>query len=408
MDASISSLAHVIVCLCVWRNFVTGADEFMKRRHSCATVARILRPGVSFPFNRLEGQMSQRSNPRNLSGSRTRGFTLIELLVVIAIIAVLIALLLPAVQQAREAARRTQCKNNLKQIGLAIHNYHDTFGVFPFGTTHDGGDNLVATDEAAASNASWGWGASILPQIDQSTLFNALGVNTNTLDVVLRAATTTPAIQQLIYTKLAAYRCPSDTAPDLNTWRVNYNTYYGGSGVNGRSSPGGGFLATSNYVASHGTLWTLPYQQYTLGQDPYGVFYTDSKLSFRDITDGSSNTIFIGERNWKNKAAVWAGTRNVTGHGDWGLRMTEASPSYPQNYWAPDPATSSSIAGDSFSSAHVGGAQYLFGDGTVRFVSDNINYDTTQIILGSTTNLQQRGLYQLLIQRADGQVVGDF
>ena len=330
-------------------------------------------------------------------GQRGNGFTLIELLVVIAIIAILIALLLPAVQQAREAARRTQCKNNLKQIGLAIHNYHDTFNVFPPGNTHDGGDALVATDEAGSSNAAWGWGASILPQLDQSNLFNSLGVNTLTLDAVLRNIVTKGTTPNPLYTKIAA-----------NTWRTLYNTYYGGSGVNGRSSPQGGFLATSNYVANHGTQWVLPYQYYTLSQDPYGLFFTDSKLSFRDITDGSSNTILIGERSWPNKSAVWAGPRNVTGHGDWGLRMIEAVPTYKQNYTAPDPATSSSVAGDSYSSQHIGGAQYLFGDGTVRFLSDNINYDTTQINPASTTNLQQRGVYQLLLQRADGQVVGDF
>src|ERR1700684_3906244 len=105
---------------------------------------------------------------QNTSQQITRkGFTLIELLVVIAIIAILIALILPAVQQAREAARRTQCKNNLKQIGLALHNYQDTFGFFPPGGTHDFADWHVTISEATSSNAAWAWGASILPELDQ-------------------------------------------------------------------------------------------------------------------------------------------------------------------------------------------------------------------------------------------------
>jgi prepilin-type processing-associated H-X9-DG protein len=338
---------------------------------------------------------------------------LIELLVVIAIIAVLVSLLLPAVQQAREAARRTQCKNNLKQIGLALHNYQDTYGVFPPGGTHDFADWDVTINEATSSNAAWAWGASILPELDQGALFNALNVNGTLLDTVLRAAVTDPNAQALVNTNVSAYRCPSDNAPDLNTWRVMANKYYGGSGINGRNSPQGGFLATSNYVANHGTQWVLPYQSFTLGMDPYGVFYIDSKLSARDVRDGLSNTIFIGERNWLNKAAVWIGNRNVTGAGDWGLRYTFGVSDFPQNYWAPDPVATpstspSSVAGGAFSSAHTGGVNYLFGDGSVHFIADSINFDTTLINPGSATNLRQRGVYQLLLQRSDGQVIGDF
>jgi prepilin-type N-terminal cleavage/methylation domain-containing protein/prepilin-type processing-associated H-X9-DG protein len=338
----------------------------------------------------------------------TRGFTLIELLVVIAIIAVLIALLLPAVQQAREAARRTQCKNNLKQIGLAIHNYHDIYNVFPAGAIHDKNDYLATTNAAASSVAAWGWGASILAQLDQSNLFNALGVNTHSYDFVLQLAQTDAATKALVYTNVAGYRCPSDTAPAINTWRRYYNPQYGGNGVSGITSTQGGFSATSNYVANHGTRWTLPFQYFTLGQDPYGVFFVDSKLSFRDVTDGTSNTIFIGERNWTNKAAVWHGLRNITGTGDYGLRMNMGVTLYKQNFVSVDPVTNVALASNSFSSPHTGGAQYLFGDGTVRFISDNINYDSTQIDPSSTTNLRQRGLYQLLLQRDDGNVVGEF
>src|SRR5262245_17149207 len=130
-----------------------------------------------------ESRMSSRIGKR-------RGFTLIELLVVIAIIAVLIALLLPAVQQAREAARRTQCKNNLKQIGLAMHNYHDVYNTFPpgavarFPVSNDGGGSSTSTEPGL-----WSWGFSILPYIDQSTTYNALGSG----NIPLEAAAAVPA-----------------------------------------------------------------------------------------------------------------------------------------------------------------------------------------------------------------------
>ena len=341
----------------------------------------------------------------NVKRAPQRGFTLIELLVVIAIIAVLIALLLPAVQQAREAARRTQCKNNLKQIGLAIHNYHDIYNVFPAASLHW---NIDFTGTALTNNSdsAWGWGAMILPQIDQAPLFNTLGVSSQGLEDLLVNPATRPLAQQ----KLAVYRCPSDTAPDLNTWRAFYNSKYGGSGVDGRHSPQGFFVASANYTANHGTNWTLVAQYYQFGQDPYGVFWTDSKLSFRDITDGTSNTIFIGERKWNNcKAAIWIGPRNVNGHGDWGIRMNTSVAFTQQNYSTADTdGTNSANGGDGYSSQHVGGSQYLFGDGTVRFISDNINFDTTQIVPASTTTLQMRGVFLLLNQRADGLVVGDF
>ena len=282
----------------------------------------------------------------NLSKTRRRkqGFTLIELLVVIAIIAVLVSLLLPAVQQAREAARRTQCRNNLKQIGLALHNYLDSYRVFPPGGTHDFNDEDSLVNLAVHSNAAWAWGASILPQVDQANLFNTLNVNGQMLDQVLRLAVSDPPTQALVYSSVPAYRCPSDTAPDLNTWRVLPNAYYGGSGINGRNSPQGGFVASSNYVANHGTRWVLPFQYFLQGMDPYGVFWIDSTLSQRDVRDGLSNTILIGERNWANKAAVWIGNRNITGNGDWGLRNTMGVSDFPQNFWAPDPVSTPATA----------------------------------------------------------------
>lgn len=326
---------------------------------------------------------------------RRRGFTLIELLVVIAIIAVLIALLLPAVQQAREAARRTQCRNNLKQIGLALHNYHDIYNQFPPGSVHDYGDIINPTGDTVAA---WGWAAFILPQIDQANLFNQLGVSTQTLDQLL----VDPAQRYLMASTVPAYRCPSDTAPDLNSLRPYYNPKYGGDNTHTSAATLG---ATANYVANHGTNWTIESQFYQLGQDPFGVFWTDSKIGLRQITDGSSTTILIGERDWSDWAAVWHGPRNYNGHGNWGIRMNTGIFFIPLNsppVIGPDNNNSDQ---EGFSSQHAGGAHFLLADGSVRFVNQSINYDTTPI---SPSTLQMRGVYQLLSQRADGQVIGDF
>ncbi len=144
---------------------------------------------------------------------RPAGFTLIELLVVIAIIAILVALLLPAVQQAREAARRTQCRNNLKQIGLALHNYHDIYNTLPPGVVHKFGN------QAVAAMGSYGWGTFILPQLEQQNLFQTIQTNGVDLDSLLRNSANAAARDYAVFTKLSFYRCPSDTAPDQNTRR---------------------------------------------------------------------------------------------------------------------------------------------------------------------------------------------
>ena len=238
---------------------------------------------------------------QSLSRSRrTSGFTLIELLVVIAIIAILIALLLPAVQQAREAARRSQCKNNLKQIGLALHNYHEIFGAFPPGCVHS------QTDTAAAGRAAYGWGAFILPQLDQAPLFNQLDVNGRELHLLLQAASSRPLVQ----VPVQVFRCPSDTAPGLNNERLFTNKIYGDTAA-----------ATASYAGVHGTRWAWATDWLQKGEDPFGVFWPDSKVRLADVTDGASNVVMVGERHWAHLSAIWIGTRNYQGNGDVGLRQ---------------------------------------------------------------------------------------
>ena len=148
--------------------------------------------------------------------SGIRGFTLIELLVVIAIIAILIALLLPAVQQAREAARRTQCKNNLKQIGLAMHNYHDVYLGFPPGYMNTAPYHANGNGPISGNYSQWVWGAMILPYIDQAPLYSRLQVGDIRLADALTAGGPYDSTD-LLATPLTAFMCPSDVGPATNS-----------------------------------------------------------------------------------------------------------------------------------------------------------------------------------------------
>ncbi|MCG6156531.1 DUF1559 domain-containing protein [Rubinisphaera margarita] len=310
---------------------------------------------------------------------RRNAFTLIELLVVIAIIAILVALLLPAVQQAREAARRSSCKNNLKQIGLALHNYHDTHGVFPILFGRSG---LTAPNSCPNQCGLWGWGAMILPQLEQPAVYDQLKVG----DVKLQDAVADATSLQTMQNGFAAYRCPSDIAPAVNSERE----------VPDSSGAGGGFqpVATSNYVASNNS--------YDLERDnPNGLFVPGqlSAKSFRDMLDGTSNTIAIGERAWRLeqtdlKAAVVFGTMDDSEASSAnGLVYISACGRYGINT-----TTTSSDRG--FSSQHQGGAQFLLADGAVRFISENIDLNATTSATDST--------FEQLIDIQDNQVIGEF
>ena len=213
------------------------------------------------------------------SWSRTlpSGFTLIELLVVIAIIAVLIALLLPAVQSAREAARRTQCTNNLKQIGLALHGYHDTNGVFPPGyLILPGGNVLMGTPEPLTHDTGpgWAWGSLILPYVEQSPVHASLNFNLP----CWRPANTTGA-----GTSLGIFHCPS-VSEGSKTYDVK--------------DQAGNILATfsrSHYPANSGRqeAWAYAVDDWSTMSD--GPIYRNSRTSVASVSDGLSNTIFLGE-----------------------------------------------------------------------------------------------------------------
>ncbi len=340
--------------------------------------------------------------------TRTRGFTLIELLVVIAIIAILIALLLPAVQQAREAARRTQCKNNLKQIGLALHNYHDVHLTFPQGCSTRFNAGVVD-----ANLESWGWSASILPMIEQGPLFQNLGVNDRTLSQAL-ASTANDDERNALCPELTAYQCPSDTTGGRLKAAMQRNNFGGGdSGIPTSWRP-----PTSNYMGVVGISHTnIP--DNLSDRLPRGTFYTGSRIKIRDITDGTSNTIIVGERQESAGAGSWIGNRNPTGVGPHGNDYVHGSA------WAAiNDDSINNMFRQGFSSKHPGGAQFVLGDGSVRFLSENIDHDLQQngtcCANGqhSTTNtpnfateftdFNQIGIFQRLAIIDDGLTIGEY
>jgi len=270
---------------------------------------------------------------------RIKGFTLIELLVVIAIIAILIALLLPAVQQAREAARRTQCRNNLKQIGLALHNYHDTHRVFPPGY-------ITGT---VPSNI--GWGTFLLPFIDQAPLYNAIGTQTNVgADGDADPNSTLGSSTEFAYTWSTAgwdgtAAAPVDAAETILQAFICASDPMGG--VNTDLTPA--TIGKSNYPASSASL------------------SANSKRRIRDYTDGTSNTFMVGERLTR-PADGWFTT--------WVGRVPEGEEAFQRVLGSYDHVPNDAVGHfDDFSSHHRAGAHFLVGDGAVLMLSDDVDMD---------------------------------
>jgi prepilin-type N-terminal cleavage/methylation domain-containing protein len=274
---------------------------------------------------------------------RRPAFTLIELLVVLAIIGILLALLLPAVQMAREAARKTQCQNNLRQIGLALHNYHDSHNCYPAGWI--GVDVSSGTLDQAGLNG-WAWGSKLLPQLDQGPLYG---------QIKFGLAMTDPGNADARLTPLSVFRCPSDGGGPRFTIR----------------DPGGNALtelSTANYVGSFGTecvsdsCANLPPGRPCLGN---GVFHQNSAIKNGHIVDGLSATVFVGERRsmeQKDLFSTWTG---------FVPRAREAADRFLGT--ADHPPNTTADHFDDFSSHHSGGAFMLLGDGGVRFVNSNID-----------------------------------
>ncbi|QDT66672.1 DUF1559 domain-containing protein [Calycomorphotria hydatis] len=371
--------------------------------------------------------------------SRRRGFTLIELLVVIAIIAILIALLLPAVQQAREAARRSQCKNNFKQIGLAMHNYHDNFGVFPPGVCmsaqvassgdvtgvsqanlcdNDTSNNLTGPPAVSNNRYGWSWSAFILPQMEQTNLYKAIDVGGRPYDFANRLIPTSSAydsaLRDQIQQRQEPFRCPSDPAPA--TWQKGMAQGLWNVPQLTGNAAWGAELPLTNYVAGHTHHNAVPDTHWNCdggGVDDYsGIFGLNSKTRVRDITDGTSNTIMAGERSFDHVYRLDTEERHTAAAmliGNFNSQYANSSS------WAGSGPINPERSGYSipdrygYSSRHVGGSQFLFADGSVHFISENIEYvNSSGIIEEQPGNAVIDSLLESLEARADGNVVGEF
>jgi prepilin-type N-terminal cleavage/methylation domain-containing protein/prepilin-type processing-associated H-X9-DG protein len=280
---------------------------------------------------------------------RRSGFTLIELLVVIAIIGILIALLLPAVQKVRDAANRIKCANNLKQIGLALHNYHDTYNALP------PGQNSSITDPTGGPNyhSWWSWLALLLPYVEQQNLYKQADdwshIGSNYKDPY------GPPSNPAQYTPIPTYSCPADSR-DLTASYAGENT-----GTQSMID-----VAFTGFLGVNGTNY----------RNRDGVFYTDSNFAFKDVTDGLSNTLFVGERPPSTDLIFgwWfdgQGQRG-TGSGDVTLGVLERNVEEPSCLPGPYMYKAGDLTNNCdqfhFWSLHPGGANFLFGDDSVHFI----------------------------------------
>lgn len=280
---------------------------------------------------------------------RRSGFTLIELLVVIAIIAVLIALLLPAVQQAREAARRTQCKNSLCQIGLAIHNYEMAHNVLPPGSV-----NPTGPIRSEPQGYHMSWAVQILPYLEQQNAFRSIDFSVGAYD---------PRNEKSRKLAIPTYICPSD---------FRYPT-------------GDQPSFPSSFAGVHHD------EEAPIDHGNHGTFVLNLAVPLDSVTDGTSSTLFIGEKALSENELGWiSGTRaTLRNAGERiNLHLNQLRHQFPiQSGSGSSPLAAEQVGG--FSSHHSGGAHFLLGDGAVRFVGQNI----------------EESLYRRLANRSDGDPV---
>lgn len=335
---------------------------------------------------------TRNSSHNNPPPKSPRGFTLIELLVVIAIIAVLIALLLPAVQQAREAARRAQCSNNLKQLGLAIHNYHGTHGSFPAGViwtdVEQDGDADTGTDH-------WSWGTFSLPFLEQANLYERM-----------RPGQLTPPQTQLAQpgifkTALSGFRCPSDDGGVNDPLCDNSREL---DSLDPQEDDQ--LIALSNYVGNNDANDLADYTSDAIHQGT-GVFLYNGVVSIRDIVDGTSNTIAIGERDSFENGVVTHDAGNIYAVNDWDQvdHRDGAQAALGVGASVINETVNNGQASEGFSSQHTGGAQFLLCDGSVKFISENIDAHSHRL---GNPDFPRFHTFQRLLNRRDRLPVGSF
>jgi prepilin-type N-terminal cleavage/methylation domain-containing protein/prepilin-type processing-associated H-X9-DG protein len=325
-----------------------------------------------------------------------RAFTLVELLVVIAIIGILVSLLMPAVQAAREAARRAQCVNNLKQMALAAHNHHDAKGRFPAGFEDwlPGGATATAREN---QNPDWCWAVRLMPYMELNSVYESLMVDKEKLEDIIHACAGLPGnapitayppqyqeFVRVTSSTIPVFQCPSASNNILTSFH-DPEIYRRDEGI-----------GKSNYVGCTGVTTNGG----ALAGDPGGAFIYMKEMRFRDFLDGTSNTMLIGERALKDSTfdeATWLGTPKSLGNGAHGKRVVGTA----QYVLNPVP-TDRVSAVFAFSSFHEGGANFAFTDGSVHFISETIEFKW------HVSDKTVWGTYQKLAHRADGLTTGNF
>jgi prepilin-type N-terminal cleavage/methylation domain-containing protein/prepilin-type processing-associated H-X9-DG protein len=291
------------------------------------------------------------------SGETRRAFTLIELLVVIAIIGVLIALLLPAVQKVRESANRIKCQNNLKQMGLALQSYHDGNGSFPPGYYYN--PPHTGTGPFGLNTApGWGWAAYLLPYLEQEPLARMFD---------FQVGLEQTRYENVRTTVLSVFKCPSDSK----------------TGVYIVQDPWGeplGRAATNSYAACYGAYGPIG----ELPDDGTGLFFRNSRIRIADITDGTSNTLALGERAAMFLRTPWAGALTLSV-----VQTTEGAPVY-GSYMEETPVSTLATFGDQlngpfstpycFFSPHTQLVNFVFADGSVRSISSRVPFSVLQAL----------------------------
>jgi len=312
---------------------------------------------------------------RRIRNAGRRGFTLVEFVCIGGCIAMLFALAAPAVVKSRSDARSQQCRNNLKQIGLALHNYHDVYKTFPPG--------WMAHHRLPGQSYGRGWMGGLLPFVEQVKLYERLDFRTQLL----------PDANELLQTKVPTFRCPVDPTPDVNPLRGDYGTsnYSGNYGfaVPARDAGGTEAVLLKHWLPSERTLnWpgTMAAPKST-----NGIFHMNSRVGFRDILDGTSNTLAVSERSAKGGAGIWAGVRRNEFAND---QVTDCSPGNEINSGA-----------TSFSSYHGGGAFILLCDGSTRFLSEKIE---SKVGTATPDGFGALGVFQRISARNDGQPITEF
>jgi prepilin-type N-terminal cleavage/methylation domain-containing protein/prepilin-type processing-associated H-X9-DG protein len=333
------------------------------------------------------------SSRRRVSGKRGYGFTLVELLVVIAIIGILVALLLPAIQAAREAARRAQCQSNMHNLALGVLNFESAKKRFPIGFV----------PSTPSSTEAWAWSTFTLPYLEEQGIYDRLRPSetfitpvdgtrkgARNLADVFQASNSDKSELVPLQTPLSIFRCPSDSTPplcpittpvdplvtrstDTGTWERHFN---------GANAPTGFQPSTSNYMGSKGMIDAgcsfLPSGAPNKERcDNTGIFFGDSRVSLKQVADGTSKTFMIGERDKFCLAGTWIGVRNpLDGADSWSSVWATAHTWFKLNH----PFTGNhQTCTESFSSPHPGGAFFAFCDGSVTFVKDDVESDPLDV-----------------------------